>query len=59
MEQKYLITRGRVKLFLQQNGMRVSDEAYEAIDAKLKAILMNAVKRAEKNRRSTVLPHDI
>lgn len=59
MEQKYLITRGRVKLFLQQNGMRVSEEVYEAIDTKLKSILMNAVKRAEKNKRSTVLPHDI
>lgn len=59
MEQKYLITRGRVKLFLQQNGMRVAEEAYEAIDAKLKSILMDAVKRAEKNRRSTILPHDI
>lgn len=59
MEQKYLITRGRVKLFLQQHGMRVADDAYAAIDEKLKSVLTDAVKRAEKNKRSTVLPHDL
>ncbi|MBI5222829.1 DUF1931 domain-containing protein [Candidatus Micrarchaeota archaeon] len=59
MEEKHLITAGRVKLFLQQNGMRIANETYDAIDAKLKSVLMEAVKRAEKNRRSTVLPHDL
>ena len=59
MEEKYLITRGRVKLFLQQNGMRTANETYEAINEKLKSILTDAIKRAEKNKRSTVLPHDL
>ncbi|MBU0591938.1 DUF1931 domain-containing protein [Candidatus Micrarchaeota archaeon] len=59
MEENYLITKGRVKLFLQHNGMRTANETYEAIDAKLKMILLDAVKRAEKNRRSTVLPWDL
>ena len=59
MDEKYLITAGRVKLFLQQSGMRIADGTYEAVDSKLKAILLDAVKRAEKNRRSTVFPHDI
>lgn len=59
MKEKYLITRGRVKLFLQQNGMRVANETYEAIDKRLQSLLLDAVKRAEKNKRSTVLPHDL
>jgi hypothetical protein len=56
---KYLITRGRVKLLLQQNGMRISRETYGAIHEKVKALLLESVKRAEKNRRSTLLPHDL
>ena len=55
----YLIIRGRVKIFAWTNYKRISKESLIVLDQKLKAILLDAVKRADKNKRSTVLPHDL
>ena len=59
MEQKYLITRGRVKLFLQQNGMRIANETYAAIDEKLKSILLFCYTHIYYFSRSKYISHSI
>lgn len=55
----YIIMRGRVRIFLRNLGKRVSDEAFEELNKKMMGILTKAAERAEKNRRSTVLPWDL
>ncbi len=59
IEEEFIIMRGRVKIFLRNKGKRISEETFVDLDKKVKAILTKAANRAEKNRRSTVLPWDI
>ena len=54
-----LVSKNRVKVFLQQNGVRTSIGIYKALDAEIKSLLSKAVKRAKGNRRLTVMACDI
>lgn len=59
MGDKLLISKCRVKSFLRQNGARVSTDFYELLDEKLRELLFNAISRAKKNQRSTVMEPDL
>ena len=55
---EYLIM-SSVKIFLKQNKMRVAAATYEALDKEIETMLLRACKRAEKNKRHTVMPQDL
>lgn len=59
MKEDLLVSKSRVKIFLKQNGVRVSRDFYKALDIELKALLNNVISRAKSNHRSTVLSHDL
>lgn len=59
MSKTFLIYKNRVKSYLRKNKIRVSDDFYDGLNEIVKGILTKAASRAEKNRRSTVLPHDL
>ena len=59
MKEDILVSKNRVKVFLQQNGVRTSVGAYKALDTEIKALLLKAVKRAKGNKRLTVMPCDL
>jgi TRAP-type C4-dicarboxylate transport system substrate-binding protein len=54
-----LISKNRVKVFMQLNGMRVSKDLYDALDKEVRAKLLKAKTRATKNNRSTIMPQDL
>jgi len=48
-----------IKDYLKKDKIRVSAQAYEAIDKKVEELLDAAVVRAKKNKKSTLRPHDL
>ena len=54
-----LLSKNTVRIFLKQNKKRVATETFQALDQEVRAILARACKRAEMNRRSTVMPQDL
>ncbi len=54
-----MISKIRVKEFLKQSDMRVSSDFYEALNEEIKSMLIRTAKRANGNRRSTVLACDV
>lgn len=54
-----LISKNRVKTFLKQQNLRVSTDFYDAMNDEIKSMLLKIAKRANSNKRSTVLAHDI
>jgi len=59
MKKESLISKNRIKKYLKQNDRRVGNTFYDALESKIKALLLGAVERSGKNGRSTVLDHDI
>ena len=59
MKDSSLLSKNRVKVFLQQNGVRVSKGLYEELDKEVRQLLLKAVKRANKNNRSTLMAQDL
>ncbi|MEM4255325.1 MAG: hypothetical protein QXR53_03275 [Candidatus Norongarragalinales archaeon] len=54
-----LLSKNTVRTFLKQNGKRVATETFSELDKEVRALLLKAVKRAERNHRSTVMPQDL
>jgi len=48
-----------VKDFFRKNKMRVSAEVYETLNTKISKLLLEAVERAKKNGRTTVMEQDL
>ena len=48
-----------MRKFLKENGLRTSEDAYEILDEKVKKLVLDAVERAKKNARTTVMEWDI
>jgi histone H3/H4 len=46
-------------MFIRDKGKRVSSELISQLEEKVKELVETAIKRADKNRRSTVMPHDL
>lgn len=59
MAEELLISKCRVKTFLQQSRVRVSGDFYKALDESIREQLLRAVKRSKKNGRSTILSQDL
>ena len=59
MKDSSLLSKNRVKVFLQQNGVRVSKGLYEELDKEVRQLLLKAVKRANRNNRSTLMAQDL
>ena len=59
MRVKSFVSRNKVRVFLQGNQMRLSSELLPQLDGKMKEVLEAAVKRAEKNGRTTVMAQDL
>jgi histone H3/H4 len=59
MKGESIISKNSVREFLKQNGKRIASDTFSALDQEIKDLLLKAVKRAEKNHRSTVMPQDL
>lgn len=51
-----MASKNLVKISLKQNRKRIAKETYNELDMKIKYLLAEAVKRSERNLRSTVMP---
>ena len=56
---KSFVSKSSVGVFLRGKGTRVSSELMPQLEGTVKEILEAAVKRAEKNGRSTVMAQDL
>ena len=54
-----LIVSSKVREYLKSKGVKMSGELPGAVDAKVKAMLDDAAKRCQGNKRSTVKPQDV
>lgn len=54
-----LLSKNTVRIYLKQNGKRIASETFGELDQEVRALLLKAVKRAERNHRSTVMPQDL
>ena len=53
------VSKNSVGIYLRGRKVRVSSQLIAQLDGKVKEILEAAIKRAEKNGRSTVMPQDL
>lgn len=54
-----MASKNRVKIFLKQNGKRIAQDTYNELDLKIRFLLLEAIKRSEKNKRSTIMAWDL
>ena len=54
-----MIKKSAIKDYVKKQGLRVSEDFYEAIEAKLERHIANAISRAKLNNRSTVKGKDV
>lgn len=54
-----LVVQSKVKEHIKQGGKRMSGDFIDALDEKVKAIVSEAVRRAEGNGKGTVKPNDL
>lgn len=54
-----LIVQSKVKEHVKELGKRMSGDFTDALDEKVKALVADAVKRAEGNGKGTVKPNDL
>ena len=54
-----LVVTSKVKAYIKDKGLMSSSETASALNEQVYAILDNACKRTEANRRSTVKPQDL
>lgn len=59
MESDLLVCKSRVRIFLKQSELRVSEDFYKALSDEIKKILLKAAVRAKNNNRSTVMEVDL
>lgn len=52
-------TRVRAALAAIKPGFRISGQALEALDRKIKALLTDAINRADASKRQTIKEHDL
>jgi len=55
----YFVTKTRVKGFIHDNGLELSNNAFNALNNKIQVILHESVERAKKNSRKRLLARDI
>ena len=54
-----MITQKDVKEIARQHDMNVSKDTYAAIEEATRKLILAGIERAKKNRRKTLMPHDI
>jgi histone H3/H4 len=54
-----LVVQSKVKAVVKEKGLQTAGDAIDALNKKVRAIVEEAVARAQANRRSTVKPQDI
>jgi len=59
MSDGLLISKTRVKKFLNKQNLRVSSDFYEALDSEIQTILLKMAQRANGDNRTTVMAHDV
>jgi histone H3/H4 len=59
MKGESIISKNSVREFLKQNGKRVASDTFGEVDKEVRELLLKAIKRADKNHRSTVMPQDL
>lgn len=52
------ITKSAVREFFKQKNKRVAEEALDALNKQVEALLARAAERAEMNKRATIQPQD-
>jgi len=52
------ITKSAVREFFRQKNKRVAEDALDALNKEVEALLNKALERAEKNKRQTIQPQD-
>lgn len=52
------ITKSAVREFFKQKNKRVAEDALEALNKQVEALLAKAAERAEMNKRATIQPQD-
>ena len=55
----HYLVKSNVQKYIQSSGKKTSGEIYEALEHKLLAIIDEAISRAGKNDRQTVMPRDV
>lgn len=59
MKGESFLSKNSVGIFLRGKGVRVSSQFMPQLEEKVKELLEAAIKRAEKNSRSTVMAQDL
>lgn len=54
-----MITQKDVKEIAKSKSMNVSKDTYAAIEEATKKLILAGIERAKKNKRKTLMPHDI
>ena len=57
--QSFFVTKTMVKSFIHNNGLEVSNNAFNTLNDKIQALLHESVDRAKKNSRKRLLARDI
>jgi histone H3/H4 len=53
------VKKSAVKEFFRREGLRVGADVYDTINTKLGKFLLRTIERTRKNKRTTVLSHDL
>lgn len=53
------VIKSNVKSFFKERGRRVSSDLYDNLEKKIISLMDQACERAQKNKRSTVMPQDL
>lgn|GEM_PF-3852044 len=59
MRGESFVSKNSVCVFIRRSGRRVSSALIQQLDVKVKEMLEEAIRRAGKNGRSTVMPQDL
>ena len=59
VEEKIVISKGKVKEYAKGLGMRMSGDCLEAVDAEVKKMVERAAERRKANNGSTIKPCDL
>lgn len=54
-----LVVASKVKAVIKEKGCQTSSDALQELNTRIHAMLDDAVKRAQANKRSTVKPQDV
>ena len=59
MKGSHFVSKNSVGMFIREKDKRVSSELIPQLEEKVKELVESAIRRADKNGRSTVMPHDL